>query len=96
MGLATRKPMLLFSFEGLLLLRFEERKLFSVLFQLPPRIARFSDVFCSGCPTKIQRESTARRKPQLCACFACATQARTDCVTSANGSSPCRASQSNF
>ncbi len=48
MGLATRKPMLLFSFVGSLLFRFEERKLFSVLFQLPPRIARFSDVFGPG------------------------------------------------
>ena len=32
-GLATRKPTLLFSFVGSLLLRFEERRLFSVLFQ---------------------------------------------------------------
>ena len=48
MGLATRKPMLLFSFVGSLLFRFEERKLLSVLFQLPPRIARFSDVFGPG------------------------------------------------
>jgi hypothetical protein len=50
MGLATRNPTLLFSFVGVLLLRFEERRLFSVLFQLPPRIPRFSDVFRSRMP----------------------------------------------
>lgn len=44
-GLATRKPMLLFSLVGVLLFRFEERKLFSVLFQLPPRIERFSNMW---------------------------------------------------
>ena len=49
-GLATRKPKLLFEFVGSLVLRFEERRLFSVLFQFPPRIARFSDVFAPGHP----------------------------------------------
>ena len=44
--------------------------------------------FSSGCPTRIHRESTARRKRQLWACSACATQARTDCVTSESGILP--------
>ena len=88
-GLATRKPTLLFSFVGVLLLRFEERRLFSVLFQLPPRIARFSDVFLRrGTRAQCYRESTARRKPQLCACSVCAIHARTDCVTAATGIRP--------
>jgi hypothetical protein len=66
MGLATRKPMLLFSFVGLLLLRFEERKLFSVLFQLPPRIARFSDVFYSGAPSgKLSGKNRPAQAPTL-------------------------------
>ena len=39
-GLATRKPMLLFSFDGSLLLRFEEARLLSLLFQEPPRSPR--------------------------------------------------------
>ena len=52
--------MLLFEFVGVLLLRIEERRLFSVLFQLPPRIARFSDVFCAGAPA---RSVTARAPP---------------------------------
>ena len=40
-GPATRKPMLLFSFVGLLLLRFDACMLFGLLFQLPPRFTRF-------------------------------------------------------
>ena len=36
-GLATRNPMLLFSFVGLSLLRLDDDKLFELLFQLPPR-----------------------------------------------------------
>lgn len=92
-GLATRKPTLLFEFVGVLLFRFEARRLFSVLFQLPPGIARFSDVFCAGAPRpSCYRESTARRKPQLCACAVCAIHARTDCVTAATGIRPHRAS----
>ena len=39
-GLATRKPMLLFSFAGLLLFRIEDDKLLELLFQSPPRIPR--------------------------------------------------------
>ena len=39
-GLATRNPMLLFSLDGSLSLRFEERRLFSLLFQEPPRSPR--------------------------------------------------------
>ena len=38
--LATRKPMLLFSFVASLLLRFEDRRLFSLLFHGPPRSPR--------------------------------------------------------
>ncbi len=38
------------------------------------------------------RESTARRKPQLCACAVCALQARTACLTAATGIHPHRAS----
>ena len=37
---ATRKPRLLLRFVGLLLLRFAERQLDALLFQLPPRITR--------------------------------------------------------
>jgi hypothetical protein len=33
--------MLLFRLSGLLLLRFAERQLFALLFQLPPRLTRF-------------------------------------------------------
>ncbi len=36
-GLATRNPMLLFVFVGLLLLRLDDARLFELLFQLPPR-----------------------------------------------------------
>lgn len=39
--LATRKPMLLFVLSGVLLLRYEERTLFVLLFQEPPRNTRF-------------------------------------------------------
>ncbi len=35
-GLATRNPTLLFSFVGVLLFRFDARRLFSLLFQEPP------------------------------------------------------------
>jgi len=38
--LATRNPMLLFVFVGVLLLRFEARQLLELLFQLPPRTTR--------------------------------------------------------
>lgn len=37
---ATRKPRLLFRFVGVFLLRFAERQLFALLFQLPPRMTR--------------------------------------------------------
>ena len=40
-GLATRKPILLFEFVGLLLLRLEDCRFVALLFQLPPRIPRF-------------------------------------------------------
>lgn len=63
MGLATRKPMLFFSLVGSLLFRFEERKLFSVLFQLPPRIARFSDAFGPGA----RRRANATARPRASA-----------------------------
>jgi hypothetical protein len=39
---ATRNPLLLFSFVGLLLLRFDDCRLLDVLFQLPPRSTRDS------------------------------------------------------
>ncbi len=42
-GLATRKPMLLFSFAGLLLFRVDDDKLLELLFQLPPRIPRLDE-----------------------------------------------------
>ncbi len=35
------KPLLLFSFDGLLLFRLDEVQLFALLFQLPPRFTRF-------------------------------------------------------
>jgi hypothetical protein len=40
MVLAQRKPMLLLRFVGVLLLRYAERRLLALLFQLPPRITR--------------------------------------------------------
>lgn len=39
-GRTTRKPMLLFVFDGVLLFRFAERALDASLFQLPPRFTR--------------------------------------------------------
>ena len=36
-----RSPRLLFLFDGVLLLRLEERQFFALLFQLPPRFTRF-------------------------------------------------------
>ena len=38
----TRNPLLLFSFDGLLLFRFETRQFLELLFQLPPRSTRLS------------------------------------------------------
>jgi hypothetical protein len=38
--------MLLFLLDGLLLLRFADRQLFALLFQLPPRITRFEPDGC--------------------------------------------------
>ena len=38
---ATRKPLLLLRFSGVLLLRFATRQLSALLFQLPPRSTRF-------------------------------------------------------
>ena len=43
---ATRKPLLLFSLSGLLLLRLDDCKLLELLFQLPPRITRDSTAVC--------------------------------------------------
>jgi hypothetical protein len=40
-GLKTRKPRLLLRLSGELLLRFAERQLLALLFQLPPRLTRF-------------------------------------------------------
>ena len=45
-----------------------------------------------GTRAQCYRESTARRKPQLCACAVCALQARTACLTAATGIRPHRAS----
>ena len=39
--LTRRKPLLLFSFDGLLLFRLDEVQLSALLFQLPPRFTRF-------------------------------------------------------
>jgi hypothetical protein len=73
-GPATRKPLLLFSFVGLLLLRFDDCRLLSLLFHVPPRSPRFPQPFhCPGNPSPIAyRPSTRRRKPKLCAWLACA------------------------
>lgn len=38
---STRKPLLLFRLSGVFLLRFAERQLSELLFQLPPRFTRF-------------------------------------------------------
>lgn len=43
---ATRKPLLLFSLFGLLLLRLDDCKLLELLFQLPPRSTRDSTAVC--------------------------------------------------
>ena len=43
---ATRKPLLLFSLSGLLLLRLDDCKLLELLFQLPPRSTRDSTAVC--------------------------------------------------
>jgi hypothetical protein len=49
-GLATRKPMLLFSLVGLLLFRFDDSKLLELLFQLPPRTPRADELNRPGYP----------------------------------------------
>ena len=41
--LAGRKPMLLLRFDGWSLLRLAERQFWALVFQLPPRITRFSE-----------------------------------------------------
>ena len=41
---ATRKPRLLFRFDGVFLLRFADRQFLAALFQLPPRFTRFEAV----------------------------------------------------
>jgi hypothetical protein len=41
---ATRKPRLLFRFDGLFLVRFAERQFLAELFQLPPRFTRFEPI----------------------------------------------------
>ena len=64
-GLATRKPMLSFSFVGLLLFRFDDDKLLELLFQLPPRKPREDKTFAPGPPFSCQRLKTARRSPTL-------------------------------
>lgn len=46
-GRTARKPMLLFVFDGLFLLRFAERQFLALLFQLPPRFTRFEPVCAS-------------------------------------------------
>ena len=50
-GLATRNPMLLFSFEGLSLFRFDAAKLLVLLFQLPPRMPRKDELITPGYPS---------------------------------------------
>jgi hypothetical protein len=58
----TRNPMLLFLLSGVLLLRFADRQLLSLLFQLPPRNTRFVPTACS-----LQNRippSIARRNPR--------------------------------
>ena len=44
-GLTRRPPLLLFWFEGLLLLRFAARMFVALLFQLPPRSTRLTPIF---------------------------------------------------
>ena len=52
--------------------------------------------FGPGARLGVQPERTARRKPQLCACSACATHARTDRVTSDIGTRPRFATRRSF
>ena len=48
--------MLLFVFDGLLLLRFAERQLLPLLFQLPPRFTRFEPFMPQPCRLPSQAE----------------------------------------
>ena len=71
-GLATRKPMLLFSFVGLLLFRLDADKLLELLFQLPPRTPRADDFPAPEYPldsevrhSDLRWPSTTRRSPTL-------------------------------
>ena len=47
---ATRNPRLFFEFVGVFLLRFAERQLVALLFQLPPRFTRFWPMDCTQYP----------------------------------------------
>jgi hypothetical protein len=61
-GLATRKPMLLFSLVGLLLLlRFDASKLLELLFQLPPRTPRSDELNQPGRPHSVLPTSLGKR-----------------------------------
>jgi hypothetical protein len=74
---AQRKPILLFWFVGLLLFRFETRKLFVLLFQLPPRKTRYvigrppqsriqtkAAFTLEGCSCRHRPHETATRSPK--------------------------------
>ena len=77
-GLATRKPTLLFSLDGPLLLRLEARRLFSLLLNAPPRSPRDEpDFFHAGRRRAFLRPRMAARKRQLSACFTWPTHERT-------------------
>ena len=63
----TLKPLLSLQFVGVLLLRFAERQLLSLLFQQPPRTTRGEPG--SAYPfTNTRSLSTDRRRPQVSAC----------------------------
>jgi len=90
-GLATRKPTLLFSFVGVLLLRLEDCRLLSLLFQEPPRRPRDEPaVLPPATLTLIQAANTALRKRQLWACAAWPIHACKVARTSAAMHSPRR------
>ena len=58
-GLARRKPMLLFSFDGSFVFLLEDDKLNALLFQLPPRSPRDEPVMP---PTALHPGPPARRQ----------------------------------
>jgi len=68
--------MLFQSLSGLLLLRFADRQLFALLFQLPPRITRFEPLIVVG---KMLRSQIANRQALAWLGFVGVNQMREHC-----------------